>query len=90
MEHLSLQHISQIVQWLKGVSSRILLQEIVHLREQYLGRHPIAKVERRVEGEEIERCELYMPQDVTPYSQATGFTHPCYPLSKGDKIQIDP
>jgi putative transposase len=33
------QHISQIVQWLKGVSSRILLQEFAHLRKQFWGRH---------------------------------------------------
>jgi len=33
------QSISQIVQWFKGISSRVLLQEFAHLRKQYWGRH---------------------------------------------------
>ncbi len=33
------QNISKIVQWLKGISSRILLSEFVHLKKQYWGRH---------------------------------------------------
>jgi putative transposase len=33
------QSISDIVQWLKGISSRILLQEFAHLRKQCWGRH---------------------------------------------------
>jgi putative transposase len=33
------QDISSIVQWLKGTSSRILLQEFAHLRKQFWGRH---------------------------------------------------
>ena len=33
------QNISQIVQRLKGTSSRLLLQEFLHLRKQYWGRH---------------------------------------------------
>ena len=32
------QNISQIVQWLKGTSSRVLLQEFPHLKKQYWGR----------------------------------------------------
>jgi REP-associated tyrosine transposase len=31
--------VSRIVQWLKGMSSRILLQEFAHLREAFWGRH---------------------------------------------------
>ncbi len=31
--------VSMIVQWLKGISSRILLQEFAHLREAFWGRH---------------------------------------------------
>ena len=31
--------ISTIVQWLKGISSRVLLQEFPHLRKKYWGRH---------------------------------------------------
>ena len=33
------QNVSKIMQWLKGISSRILLQEFVHLRKQFWGRH---------------------------------------------------
>lgn len=33
------QSISQIVQWLKGISSRVLLQEFPHLRKKFWGRH---------------------------------------------------
>ena len=32
------QHVSRIVQWLKGTSSRVLLQEFPHLRKQLWGR----------------------------------------------------
>jgi putative transposase len=31
--------LSKLVQYLKGTSSRILLQEYVHLRKQFWGRH---------------------------------------------------
>ena len=33
------QDISKIVQWLKGISSRILLSEFAHLRKQCWGKH---------------------------------------------------
>ena len=33
------QKVSQIMQWLKGTSSRVLLQEFVHLRRKFWGRH---------------------------------------------------
>jgi putative transposase len=33
------QDISTIVQWLKGISSRALLQEFPHLRKKFWGRH---------------------------------------------------
>ena len=33
------QPISKIVQWLKGISSRLLLSEFPHLRKQFWGRH---------------------------------------------------
>lgn len=33
------QKVSQIVQWLKGISSRVLLQEFSHLRKVFWGRH---------------------------------------------------
>ena len=31
--------VSRIVQWLKGISSRLLLQEFAHLRRAFWGRH---------------------------------------------------
>lgn len=31
--------VSKIMQWLKGISSRIMLQEFPHLRKQFWGRH---------------------------------------------------
>ena len=37
------QNISQIVQWLKGTSSRLLFQEFPHLKKQYWGQHPWAR-----------------------------------------------
>ena len=33
------QNVSQIVEWLKGVSSRVLLQDFPHLRKKFWGRH---------------------------------------------------
>ena len=33
------QPVSQLVQWLKGISSRMLLQEFPHLRKKFWGRH---------------------------------------------------
>src|SRR3954454_7116507 len=33
------QDVSHIVQWLKGISSRVLLQEFAHLRKKFWGRH---------------------------------------------------
>jgi len=39
LSHRPNQSISQVVQWLKGISSRVLLQEFPHLRRQFWGRH---------------------------------------------------
>ena len=33
------QDVSTIVQWLKGISSRVLLQEFPHLRKAFWGKH---------------------------------------------------
>ena len=33
------QDVSQIMQWLKGISSRVVLQEFPHLRKRFWGRH---------------------------------------------------
>ena len=39
LAHRPHQSVSQMVQWLKGISSRMLLQEFAHLRKQFWGRH---------------------------------------------------
>ena len=39
LSHRPSQDVSTIVQWLKGISSRVLLQEFPHLRKQFWGRH---------------------------------------------------
>ena len=33
------QNVSHVMQWLKGISSRVLLQEFPHLRKKFWGRH---------------------------------------------------
>ncbi len=33
------QNISKIMQWLKGISSRVLLSEFTHLKKEFCGRH---------------------------------------------------
>ena len=38
LAHRPQQSVSQMVQWLKGISSRMLLQEFAHLRKQFWGR----------------------------------------------------
>ena len=39
LSHRTNHDVSTMVQWLKGISSRILLQEFPHLRKQFWGRH---------------------------------------------------
>jgi putative transposase len=39
LSHRPNQDISKIVQWLKGISSRVLLQEYPHLKKQCWGQH---------------------------------------------------
>ena len=39
LSHRPAQDVRTIVQWLKGISSRVLLQEFPHLRKQCWGRH---------------------------------------------------
>jgi putative transposase len=39
ISYKSNQDISKIVQWIKGISSRIMLQEFMHLRKMFWGKH---------------------------------------------------
>lgn len=41
--HHPIQNISKIVQWLKGISSRVLLSEFAYLKKQYWGGHLMAR-----------------------------------------------
>ena len=43
ISHRPTQSVSQVVQWVKGISSRVLLQEFPRLRKQYWGRHVWAR-----------------------------------------------
>jgi putative transposase len=39
ISHHRTQQISKVVQWLKGISSRMLLSEFPHLKKQFCSRH---------------------------------------------------
>ena len=39
VEYRPNQKVSEIAQWLKGISPRVLLQEFEHLRRKFWGRH---------------------------------------------------
>jgi putative transposase len=39
LSYRATQNVAQIMQWLKGISSRVLLQEFPRLRKQFWGRH---------------------------------------------------
>ena len=39
VSYMPSQNVSKIAQWLKGISSRILLQDFPHLKKQFWGRH---------------------------------------------------
>ena len=39
VSYMPSQTVSKIAQWLKGISSRILLQDFPHLKKQFWGRH---------------------------------------------------
>lgn len=47
------QKVSQIMQWLKGTSSRVLLQEYPRLRKQFWGRHFWARGYLAVSGDTL-------------------------------------
>ena len=59
-----MQDVSQIVQWLKGISSRILLSEFPHLRKQFWGRHLWARGYLAVSSGNItdELLQQYIPE----------------------------
>ena len=75
------QNISKIVQWLKGISSRILLSEFAHLKRQFWGRHLWARGYLAVSSGNItdEMIQKYIEE------------HEGEPVSADDsRFQIDP
>ena len=72
--------ISQIMQWLKGISSRILLSEFPHLRKQFWGRHLWARGYLAVSSGNItdEMIQTYIEEQEGE------------PVSDDSRFQIDP
>ena len=74
------QDISKIVQWLKGISSRILLSEFPHLKKQFWGRHLWARGYLAVSSGNItdEMIEQYIQEQEGE------------PMVDDSRFQIDP
>jgi putative transposase len=74
------QNISKIVQWLKGISSRILLSEFAHLKKQYWGRHLWARGYLAISSGTItdEMIQQYIEE------------HEGEPVVDDSRFQIDP
>lgn len=75
------QNISKIVQWLKGISSRVLLSEFAYLKKQFWGRHLWARGYLAVSSGNItdEMIQKYIEE------------HEGEPVSADDsRFQIDP
>ena len=74
------QSISKMVQWLKGTSSRVLLQEFTHLRKQFWGRHFWARGYMAVSSGNItdEMIEAYIEEQEGE------------PMVDDSRFQIDP
>lgn len=74
------QNISKIMQWLKGISSRILLSEFPHLRKQFWGRHFWARGYLAVSSGNItdEMIQQYIDQQEGE------------PVADDSRFQIDP
>jgi putative transposase len=74
------QAISKIMQWLKGISSRILLSEFPHLRRQFWGRHLWARGYLAVSSGNItdEMIQQYIEEQEGE------------PVSDDSRFQIDP
>ena len=72
--------ISQLMQWLKGISSRILLSEFPHLRKQFWGRHLWARGYLAVSSGNItdEMIQKYIEEQEGE------------PVSDDRRFQIDP
>ena len=74
------QNISKIMQWLKGISSRILLSEFAHLRKMFWGRHLWARGYLAVSSGNVtdEAIQQYIEEQEGE------------PISDDSRFQIDP
>ena len=74
------QDVSKIVQWLKGISSRMLLSEFPHLKKQFWGRHLWARGYLAVSSGNItdEMIEQYIQEQEGE------------PMTDDSRFQIDP
>ena len=74
------QNISKIMQWLKGISSRILLSEFAHLRKMFWGRHLWARGYLAVSSGNVtdEIIQQYIEEQEGE------------PISDDSRFQIDP
>jgi putative transposase len=73
-------NISKIMQWLKGISSRILLSEYAHLKKQFWGRHLWARGYLAVSSGNItdEMIQAYIEEQEGE------------PVTDDSRFQIDP
>ena len=73
-------NVSKIMQWLKGISSRVLLSEFAHLRKQFWGRHLWARGYLAVSSGNItdEMIKQYIDEQEGE------------PLADDSRFQIDP
>ena len=74
------QNISKIMQWMKGISSRILLSEFAHLRKMFWGRHLWARGYLAVSSGNLtdEIIQQYIEEQEEE------------PISDDSRFQIDP
>ena len=74
------QNVSKIMQWLKGISSRILLSEFAHLRKMFWGRHLWARGYLAVSSGNItdEMIQQYIEEQEGE------------PINDDSRFQIDP
>jgi putative transposase len=80
LTYRSTQDISKIMQWLKGISSRIFLSEFPHLKKQFWGRHLWARGYLAVSSGNI------TDEMIQQYIQEQGGE----PVTDDSRVKIDP
>jgi putative transposase len=58
------QNVSKIMQWLKGISSRVLMSEFTHLKKEFWGKHLWSRGYMAVSSENVtdEMIQEYIEQ----------------------------